>query len=170
MDACRICNPFGKRTRVDLGGGFKVVWGWTLNRYSEKSLGFLRGCDFRLQETAQYTLQIIDHSILEGYRPEELQLEYFNAGLSKVKKGKHNVKPSKALHAAPYPVKWPEHTDDPQEKAYRVRRFYYFAGIFIAVGEMLGYKIRWGGDWNWRDRDLDHQKFNDLCHFEIAED
>jgi len=45
-------------------------------------------------------------------------------------------------------------------------RFYHFAGYVLGVAEILGIKIRWGGDWN-GNFDLKDQNYYDLPHFEV---
>jgi len=128
-----------------------------MNKFSRQSQEKLLECDPDLQEVFTHVLSIMDCRIIEGFRGEEKQNEYFHAGMSKVKypDGKHNRKPSQAIDVAPYPIDW----DDKE-------RFYYFAGIVKGVAVSLGIKIRWGGDWD-GDTDLHDQKFMDLVHFEL---
>lgn len=47
------------------------------------------------------------------------------------------------------------------------RYYYMLAGHILATAKRLGYKMKWGGDWD-SDNDLDDQTFNDLCHFELV--
>ena len=47
-----------------------------------------------------------------------------------------------------------------------INQFYLMAGHIQSIAIRLGYKIRWGGDWD-RDGDLTDQTFMDLGHFEI---
>ena len=49
-----------------------------------------------------------------------------------------------------------------------IKTFYFFGGYVVRTAEVLGIKLRWGGDWD-SDYDLDDQKFMDLIHFELAE-
>lgn len=49
---------------------------------------------------------------------------------------------------------------------YDVRYYYMIAGHVLATANRLGYKVKWGGDWD-SDRDLDDQRFDDLVHFEL---
>ena len=101
-------------------------------------------------------IQHIDFALIEGYRGREAQELAYSKGLSNLHfgKSKHNVKPSNAIHAAPYPIDW-----DNRE------RFMFLAGQVIATGRNFGAIIRWGGDWN-QDGDLRNNNFDDLCHFE----
>jgi len=130
-----------------------------MSKFSRQSQERLLECDPDLQELFTHVLQIHDCSILEGFRGQEQQNEYFRTGKSKVKypNGKHNQRPSKAIDVAPYPIDWNN-----------TKRFYYFAGIVKAAAYSLGLKIRWGGDWD-SDNDLNDQAFMDLVHFELED-
>lgn len=102
-------------------------------------------------------LQIMDCSVIEGHRGQELQDKYFAEGRSfkKFPDGKHNSIPSQAVHALPYPIDWKD-----------TRRMTLFAGIVLAVGHMKGIRIRWGGDWD-MDTEVKDNTFDDLAHFEL---
>jgi len=131
-----------------------------MNKYSKSSRKQLASCDRRLQEVFNEVLLEVDHTILEGHRGKASQNAAFRLGKSKLKwpNGDHNQKPSKALDATPYPIDW-------EDKA----RHFFFAGYVLGVAEMMGIKIRWGGDWD-SDKDFEDQTFNDLVHFEIIDD
>ena len=77
---------------------------------------------------------------------------------------KHNLTPSLAIDATPYPIpkNWGE--DHWKDKA----RFYEFAAVIRYEAKRLGVKIRWGGDWD-GDYDYRDQVFDDLVHFELVE-
>jgi len=122
-----------------------------------------------------------DHSVYEGIRTDEKQLEYFLGGKSKLdprdpdlrKSAKHLKQPDGFSHAtdsAPYPIDWGNGKDKKAEKARA--RFYMFAGyMFAACAELLSegkitHTIRWGGDWN-SDKNFNDQTFDDLPHFEL---
>lgn len=62
---------------------------------------------------------------------------------------------SRAIDIAPLPIDWNDRD-----------RFILFAGYVLAVGDSLGIRLRWGGDWNqnWIVRD---ERFQDLVHFEV---
>lgn len=125
--------------------------------FGERSTEHLLTCHPKLQLLAHAVLRHMNVSCLEGYRSPEKQLEHFEAGRSKVKIGKHNVRPSKAIHLAPYPY---------QESD--LRPYYYMGGIAKAEAARLGIKIRWGGDWD-MDGDVFDQTFNDLMHIELLD-
>jgi peptidoglycan L-alanyl-D-glutamate endopeptidase CwlK len=69
----------------------------------------------------------------------------------------HNVNPSLAVDAAPYPIDWLDH-----------ERFIYFGGYVKGIAAQLKIPIRWGGDWD-GDFTLKDNLFNDYAHFEIHE-
>ena len=131
----------------------------TLYKFSDRSKKILSQCDTRLQTLAARLIDVIDFAVIEGYRDDMKQNEYFDLGLSKARAGesKHNTKPSKAVHFAPYPIDWKNR-----------ERFTYLAGIAVGMAKELGIKIRWGGDWD-SDGELTDNGFDDLCHFEIVE-
>ena len=111
--------------------------------------------------------RVIEHrdcSITEGHRGMEAQKYVFSRGLSKVdwSDSKHNLIPSLAVDAVPWPEKWSS------EKAFLELR------IIIQQewpkmkqeGATEGYRLRWGGDWD-MDGDRNDQSFHDLPHWEL---
>lgn len=133
--------------------------------YSKASLERLQTADSRLQAVFQKVLDLgFDHSILCGWRSGVDQHDAFIRGCSKLDYppgGNHNKTPSQAIDAQPYPAK-------ENEKRW-IQNQIFFAGVVVAVGKMMGYTIRWGGDWD-QDRDLtDENGLIDFPHFEIKE-
>ncbi|KKM95497.1 hypothetical protein LCGC14_1187720 [marine sediment metagenome] len=128
--------------------------------FGQASKGHLLTCDERLQRVAREVVKNYDCSVWEGHRGEEDQTRYFRHGKSRVRwpNSKHNVRPSKAMHLLPHPFPGWENS----------KTFYFFGGYVVRTAEVLGIKLRWGGDWD-SDYDLDDQKFMDLMHFELAE-
>lgn len=128
-------------------------------KFSKRSLDKLKTCDERLQKIFMEVIKHIDITILEGFRGKELQNLYYEQGKSKLKfpNGKHNKMPSLAVDVAPYPIDWKDSA-----------RFYYLAGFAKGVASQMGYKLRFGGDWD-SDNDFKDQNFHDLPHFEIVE-
>lgn len=114
-------------------------------------------CDNRLAQICRTIIQYYDFMIIYGYRDENEQNDCYGKGLStkKFPNSKHNVSPSLAIDIAPYPINWKD-TD----------RFIHLAGMMLIIGYLLGYKIRWGGDWD-MDDDLHDQTFMDYGHFEL---
>lgn len=106
-------------------------------------------------------LQVMDHSVICGYRDATEQLALFLEKKSKVRMGKHNTIPSNAVDAIPYPL------TDPKDWSKDRDRMILFAGIVKGIAHKRGIKIRWGGDWNGNNI-LSDQKFNDLVHFELV--
>ena len=132
-----------------------------MGRYSRTSETRLSSVRPELQEIFREALRLgFDHAVIEGHRGEADQHEYFISGLSKVDwpDGKHNAAPSDAVDARPYipGIGYPvEH-----------KYFYRFAGQVEGIALKLGYRVRWGGDWD-SDGDMGDQNFNDLFHFEF---
>jgi len=122
----------------------------------EKSRANLSTCDPILQAVFNAVDQFIPLRVIEGHRSPERQKQLFEEGRSKVLVGKHNTNPSEGADVAPLPVNWKD-TD----------RFYYFAGFVIGMASSMGYKLRWGGDWD-RDHELNDQTFMDLVHYEVV--
>jgi len=131
--------------------------------FSNKSKAQLLTCDERLRLIAFEAIQITDFAALEGYRSPDRQLELYNDGKSKLTHGKHNFTPSMAIDIVPYPVpiKWGE--DSPRE----LGRFYYLAGVWMAIAKKHNIKLRWGGDFN-QNENFSDDNFFDLIHFEIV--
>jgi peptidoglycan L-alanyl-D-glutamate endopeptidase CwlK len=133
-------------------------------KFCEKSKSNLKTCHFDLQIIFNNVIKYFDCSIICGHRNFEDQDKAYQAGLSQLKfpNSSHNLMPSLAVDAAPYPIVW---TD--------VNRIRYFAGFVMGVAETLRlqkiitHKLRWGGDWD-RDTELKNNHFNDLVHFELV--
>lgn len=130
-----------------------------MNRYSKSSLSKLYECDRRLITLFELVLPSWDHTILCGHRSPEDQVKAFNARTSLVKKGKHNIVPSEALDACPYPF-------DFKEDWSNIEILRSFGGFVLGVAHMSGIKVRWGGDWD-RDWNFKEHRFKDLYHFEL---
>ena len=131
--------------------------------YGARSLARLDTCHEDMQTVFRVVIDYLDHSVLEGHRPEEKQTKAFLTGRSKVQwpNSKHNSVPSMAVDAAPYPIDW----DDRE-------RFTCFAGMVTLCAHMLyaqgliEHLVRWGGDWD-RDTEVKDNSFDDLPHFEL---
>ena len=127
--------------------------------FSTRSTNRLLTCDVRIQEILSRVIQDVDCTILCGHRSEDEQKTAYESGMSKVRfpDSRHNVLPSKAVDAAPWPIDW----DDRE-------RFFFFAGFVMGTAVRLGYSLRWGGDWD-ADYDFADNSFDDLVHFELRE-
>jgi len=125
--------------------------------YSKQSKQKLETCDPELRDIFNTVIKVFDNSILCGHRLREEQDAAFESNNSEVQwpNSKHNINPSQAIDAAPYPIEWDN-----------IRRFTLFAGFVLGIAHMKGIKIRWGGDWD-GDTKMKDQKFNDLVHFEL---
>ena len=131
-------------------------------KFSESSLAKLNTCDHRLVMIFNEVIRNMDCTILCGHRGQVEQDKAFAEGKSKLKwpNGEHNKTPSRAVDAAPYPIDW-------SNKPKVLARFYFFAGYVKSVADSMGFKVRWGGDWD-SDMDFADQNFDDLPHFEIV--
>ena len=129
--------------------------------FSKRSKNKLKTCDIRLQEIFNEVVKKYDCSILCGHRSKAEQDKAYNEGKSKLRypQSKHNGTPSKAVDVAPY------HKNNPHIQWNNLKSFHVFAGYVYRVAEEMGYKIRWGG--NWEMGDIKKQSFEDLPHFEI---
>lgn len=127
------------------------VWGRGSQRVWET-------CVPKLKEVFDIVLQLRDLSAIQGHRGKEEQNRYFEEGTSELKwpNGNHNSYPSEAVDVQPSPYVEETLRED----------LSYIAGLVIAVGHMLGYDIRWGGDWNENGETSDNN-FDDLFHFEL---
>ncbi len=125
--------------------------------FGKKSRERLDTCHSDLQAICELVIEHYDFTVLEGHRSGDRQDELFRQGKSKLKAGqsKHNENPSRAVDIAPYPIDW----DDRE-------RFHLFAGFVIGIGQSMGIKLRWGGDWN-MNFEVDDNNFDDFL-FEKA--
>ena len=125
--------------------------------FSHKSLTNLATCHDDLQILFQEIIKCYDCTVIQGWRSNEEQNEYFRAGRSKLRGGqsKHNASPSLAVDVVPYPIDWNDY-----------KRFYHFSGIVKGIASSLKIPIRWGGDWD-NDNNFKDQTFHDLPHFEL---
>lgn len=137
--------------------------------FNDRSKAKLETCHPDLVLIMNEAIKVIDFTVLEGARSDDMQKEYFAQGRSKLdgvtKKSKHQVSAdqplSRAVDIAPWPVVWND-----------TSKFCFLAGVIKGVaaalysrGEIKN-RIRWGGDWN-DNNDFKDQSFVDLPHFEL---
>ena len=137
--------------------------------YSKASEEKLSTCDPDLQRVFRRVGDFWDHTIIEGHREKPLQEMYFKTGRSKVPwpDGKHNKKPSEAVDAGPYPLRWPDKIVRSEEYTKDLCRWYMFAGFVLATACSMGINLRLGSDWD-GDKNLNDQTFDDVPHFELV--
>lgn len=130
------------------------------SRYSRISLQALATCHPDLQAIFNEAIEIMDIRITCGYRGEEEQNSLFNEGLTTkpYPNSKHNQRPSLAVDAAPYPIRWHE-----------TERFVFMAGVVMGIAARRGIKLRWGGNWDNDQTIMRDQTLQDLVHFELEE-
>ena len=131
-------------------------------KYSKTSKNKLSTCHPDLQMLFNEVIKYRDCTIIVGYRDEYNQDKCYNEEKSKVEwpNSKHNKLPSEAVDVAPY------FSTSPHIRWHDIETFYHFAGFVLGIAEMMGIKIRWGGNWD-SDDEIDDQTFNDLPHFEV---
>lgn len=132
-------------------------------KFGNQSKENLSTCRLELQRVAWHalSLNIVDFACIEGHRGKEKQNEYFAAGKSRVQwpNGKHNKKISEAFDLVPYVN---------GRASWVVSHCIFLAGIVLASAAMLGYKVRWGGNWDMDGEVMTDQKFQDLVHYELV--
>lgn len=141
-----------------------------MGKFSAASVKQLETAHPKLQQVFNRVVEIMDCTVLEGKRSEEQQRKNVEKKVSQTMDSKHVYPlggPSLAVDVAPYPLKWPDRKSPDYIKEWA--SWCHLAGIVLGVAEMMGIKIRWGGDWNMNDI-LTDQKFDDLPHFELVEE
>jgi peptidoglycan L-alanyl-D-glutamate endopeptidase CwlK len=135
-------------------------------QFSTRSKQNLGTCHPDLIILFGYVIKYYDCTVIEGYRTQAKQHEYF---ICKPPRSKvdyptvHNSKPSNAVDVAPYLY---DHISWKKEQTA------HFAGFVMAVATMLlerkiiTHKIRNGADWD-SDNNVEETTFWDGCHFEI---
>jgi peptidoglycan L-alanyl-D-glutamate endopeptidase CwlK len=130
-------------------------------KFGKRSLARLNTCDAEIQVLFEEIVKHFDCTVLCGHRPKDKQddLQGYDPPRTKVSwpNSKHNSNPSRAVDVAPYPIDWEDR-----------ERFHLFAGFVLGVSEMLGVRLRWGGDWD-SDLEVDDNDFDDLPHFELVD-
>jgi len=122
---------------------------------------------YKLQMILDEAIQVMDFTIVCGFRNARNQEKAFKEGRSQLRwpKSKHNQNPSIAVDIAPW---------DPSMRKGRGDidwnnrdRFILLAGIIKGVAHKLNIQIRWGGDWD-SDTFMRDQKFIDMPHIELV--
>ena len=122
-------------------------------RFGSKSKELLKDIDIQLIEVLNELIKVMDVTIIEGRRTKERQKQLLGEGKTKTMLSKHID--GKAVDLAPYPIDWEDR-----------ERFHYMGGIVRGLSHCLGYKVRWGGDWD-SDGEIKDNNFDDLVHIEI---
>lgn len=143
--------------------------------YGTKSRTQLATCDPRLVTIFNKLIEMMDVTILEGRRTFAAQLNNIGRRVSKTINSRHiprdaegNIESaglSKAVDAAPYPLMWPDRSNDREKQ---IARFYFMQGAILAIAHYEGIPVRQGVDWD-GDGDFLDQNFDDLPHVEIDE-
>lgn len=137
-----------------------------MNKLSKTSIERLSTCHSDIQKVITLAIELspVDFGIAEGHRSEERQIELFNEGKSKVKKGKHNFYPSRAVDIYAFVNR---------KASWDNAHLTFLGGFIIACAKHLKEKgeithdFRWGGNWDGDGEIISDQNFIDLPHFEI---
>lgn len=128
-------------------------------KFGTRSMERLETTSPRLQKVLHRAMQfqVMDFTIIWGYRGKDPQEEAFAAGLSKKRwpNSLHNRFPSPAVDVAPWPINWKDNL-----------AFARLVGIIDAAASEVGEEVRWGGDWD-DDGSSADQTFMDLGHIEL---
>ena len=124
-------------------------------KFGRRSKERLKGVNAKLVNVLNALIKIMDVTIIEGVRSEERQAELLEKGATKVKYSRHMS--GKAVDVAPYPVDWEAR-----------ERFHYMGGMLRGIGQQMGLKVRWGGDWD-SDGEIKDNSFDDLVHVELRD-
>lgn len=134
--------------------------------FSKTSNQRLATCDMRLQLVFSAVVEAIDCTVLVGHRTEADQERAFAEGRSQKHwpHGEHNALPSRAVDVVPVV---PDGMDvwnvkDPAVQLYWWRLQY----CVLRKAEALGFKVRWGLDWNGDGNTADTQ-LKDWPHWEV---
>jgi len=115
--------------------------------FGKRSRERMEGLHPNLVEIADRALSygIMDLTVLKdgGVRTTERQRELVAKGASKTMRSRHLRQSDgygHALDLAPYPVDWGD-----------TEAFTMMATLMFKAASELGYKLTWGGHWNWKD-------------------
>jgi peptidoglycan LD-endopeptidase CwlK len=122
-------------------------------KFGKRSKERLNGVDHRLIAVLNELIKIMDVTIIEGVRSAERQKKLLSQGSTKVKYSKHMD--GKAVDLAPYPVDFEDRDG-----------FHYMGGMIRGIAQQMGFKVRFGGDWD-SDGSTRDNRFDDLVHVEI---
>ncbi len=118
--------------------------------YSDRSESNLKTCHEDIQVVFRSVIQFYDHSVLCGFRGKEKQNQAHADGMSLLTfpLSDHNVFPSLAVDAVPYPLDWDDHEE-----------FALLIGRVLQVADMLSINLKSGIRW---------RRLKDRPHFYLA--
>ena len=137
----------------------------------------LETCDSRIRDTMYLAIKRspIDFGIAQGARTVEQQQEYFDNDKSKInpsayanledllKVAKHIVDGEIRLKAEAVDV----YAFVNGKASWDSSSLILIAGVILSCANELGYKLRWGGNWDGDGEIITDQKFQDFPHFEL---
>ena len=141
-----------------------------MNVFGIASNAALATADNILRVIALKVLEIKDHSVLKGHRPqgEQNAAYYGNPQRSKLKwpDGKHNALPSRAIDVQTYPLPSETLPALEYERILREEQLY-LLGLYVGVASEMGTMLRTGADWD-RDGEIADNGFDDFYHVELV--
>ena len=121
-------------------------------KFSAKSEKNLMTCHVDIQLVFRKAIEVIDFSVLCGFRNEEEQNKLFNSEPPrthlKYPDSNHNAFPSDAIDVVPFPIDWGN-----------ISRFFQLNGVIMTMCKIYKVELSWGGDW---------RNFKDYPHYERA--
>ncbi len=126
----------------------------------------LVSCRAELQAIANEAIKSVEFVVQEGHRNQEDQEKAFAEGRTQKHwpDGNHNKLPSDAYDLVPISTEldvWK--IDDPAVQVL----WWKLAYALLRAAEKLGYKLRWGNDWN-SDGNTADTKLKDWPHWELV--
>lgn len=123
-------------------------------KFGKRSKERLSTCCNSLQLIMNELILVMDVTILCGQRNEADQNKAFKEGKSQLQypESSHNMYPSMAVDVSPYPIEWPDKKNDSLEEYTRkLGRFERMCGIIEGIASTLGFKVRLGRDFSFKD-------------------
>ena len=117
--------------------------------FGKTSLKRLATVEEPLIKVCNAGIQVMDITVLDGYRGPYRQNKYFAEGTSQKKypESRHNSKPSGAIDLAPWPLDWED-----------ISRFVTLSYVLKGAAAALNIEIEWGGEW---------RSFKDYPHYQL---
>ena len=109
----------------------------------KRSMEQLETCEEDLIILAEEMIDVVNFSVIRGFRGEEAQNLAYEAGASGCRwpDSYHNSPVSRAFDFVPYPMKEGDWED--------IARFSVIGGVALGIAKQRGIEIEWGGSWGW---------------------
>ncbi len=136
-------------------------------KFGKRSLNVLATLHPDWQMILKKVINILDMTLIQGYRGQEEQDEYYAKGLSQLKypESNHNITDKDGNPCSEAVDMMLYHRDKPHIRWDAKFEASVVAGIVIGIAFENGIMVRWGGDWS---MDLqENESFIDRPHFEL---